>query len=88
MSFPCRVAGSVTYRYDIVRSSVIQEELVVESLLLQLRLFRPLNTSLLRSFFACATESRPQGRPRMRWRYYMSQLEKVTREREVWVFPA
>ncbi|KAK3550678.1 hypothetical protein QTP70_002404 [Hemibagrus guttatus] len=105
MSFLRRVAGRSPLR-DRVRSSVTQEELGVEPLLLhmergQLRwlghLFRMppgrLPGEVLR---ACPTGKRPRGRPRTRWRDYVSrlawerlgvppeELEEVSGEREVW----
>ncbi|KAK3564029.1 hypothetical protein QTP86_006952 [Hemibagrus guttatus] len=82
MSFLRRVAGHSLR--DRVRSSVIQEELGVEPLLLhiergQLRwlghLFRlPLGRLPGEVFWACPTGKRPRGRPRTRWRDYVSQL--------------
>ncbi|KAI3368718.1 hypothetical protein L3Q82_025413 [Scortum barcoo] len=69
---------------DRVRSSVIREELGVEPLLLriersQLRwlghLFRMPPGRLPREVFqACPTGRRPRGRPRTRWRDYVSRL--------------
>ncbi|KAI3353877.1 hypothetical protein L3Q82_005084 [Scortum barcoo] len=69
---------------DRVRSSVTREELGVEPLLLhiersQLRwlghLFRMPPGRLPREVFqACPTGRRPRGRPRTRWRDYVSQL--------------
>ncbi len=104
MSFLCRVAGRSLR--DRVRSSVTLEELRVESLLLgiersQLRwlghLFRiPPGCRPGEVFLASPTGKRPQGRPRTRWRDYVSRLacerlgippeeqEEVSREREVW----
>jgi hypothetical protein len=104
MSFLRRVAGR-TLR-DRVRSSVTREELGVESLLLhversQLRwlghLFRMPPGRLPREVFqACPIGRRPRGRPRTRWRDYVSelawcrlgvppeQLEEVCEDREVW----
>ncbi|KAA0706920.1 hypothetical protein E1301_Tti002240 [Triplophysa tibetana] len=92
MSFLCRVAGRSLR--DRVRSSVTWEELRVEPLLLhiergQLRwlghLFRmPPGRLPGKVFRACPTGRRPRGRPRTRWRDYVSQLEEVSREREVW----
>ncbi|KAK3548138.1 hypothetical protein QTP70_004870 [Hemibagrus guttatus] len=104
MSFLRRVAGRSLR--DRVRSSVIQEELGVEPLLLhiergQLRwlrhLFRmPPGRLPGEVSRACPTGKRPRGRPRTRWRDYVSQLawarlwvppeelEDVSGEREVW----
>ncbi|KAK3519769.1 hypothetical protein QTP70_003908 [Hemibagrus guttatus] len=104
MSFLRRVVG-LSLR-DRVRSSVTREELGVEPLLLhvergQLRwlghLFRMPPGHLPGEVFrACPTRKRPQGRPRTRWRDYVSQLaweclgvpleelEEVSGEREVW----
>ncbi|KAK3561495.1 hypothetical protein QTP86_005996 [Hemibagrus guttatus] len=103
MSFLCRVAGRSLR--DRVRSSVTWEELGVEPLLLhietgQLRwlghLFRmPPGRLPGEVFRACATGKRPWGRPRTRWRDYVSrliweclgippeELEEVSGEREV-----
>uniref|UniRef100_A0A8C9VLN8 Reverse transcriptase domain-containing protein n=1 Tax=Scleropages formosus TaxID=113540 RepID=A0A8C9VLN8_SCLFO len=82
MSFLRRVAGR-TLR-DRVRSSVTREELGVEPLLLriersQLRwlghLFRmPPGRLPGEVFRACPTGRRPRGRPRTRWRDYVSRL--------------
>ena len=104
MSFLRRVAGRSLR--DRVRSSVTREELRVEPLLLhiersQLRwlghLFRMPPGRLPREVFqARLTGRRPRGRPRTRWRDYVSrlawerlgvppeELEEVAREREVW----
>ncbi len=104
MSFLRRVAGRSLR--DRVRSSVTREELRVEPLLLhiergQLRwlghLFRmPPGRLPGKVFQACPTGRRSRGRPRTRWRYYVSrlawerlgvppeELEEVSREREVW----
>ncbi|KAK3575585.1 hypothetical protein QTP86_030518 [Hemibagrus guttatus] len=104
MSFLRRVAGCSVR--DKVRSSVTREELGVEPLLLhiergQLRwlghLFRmPPGRLPGEVFRACPTGKRPQGRPRTRWRDYVSrlawerlgvppeELEEVSGEREVW----
>ncbi|KAI3362006.1 hypothetical protein L3Q82_012348 [Scortum barcoo] len=78
----CRVAGRSLR--DRVRSSVTLRELGVEPLLLcieksQLRwlghLFRMPPGRLPREVFqACPTGRRPRGRPRTRWRDYVSQL--------------
>ncbi|KAK3521248.1 hypothetical protein QTP70_001543 [Hemibagrus guttatus] len=83
LSFLRRVAGCSLR--DRVRSSVTREELGVEPLLLhiergQLRwlghLFRmPLGHLPGEVFRACPTGKRPQGRPRTRWRDYVSRLE-------------
>ncbi|KAI3377487.1 hypothetical protein L3Q82_008668, partial [Scortum barcoo] len=80
MSFLRRVAGRSLR--DRVRSSVTREELGVEPLLLriersQLRwlghLFRMPPGRLPREVFqACPTGRRPRGRPRTRWRDYVS----------------
>ncbi|KAK3515996.1 hypothetical protein QTP70_000711 [Hemibagrus guttatus] len=102
MSFLRRVAGHSLR--DRVRSSVTREELGVEPLLLhiekgQLRwlrhLFRmPPGRLPGEVFRACPTRKRPQGRPRTRWRDYVSrlawerlrvppeELEEVSGERE------
>ncbi|KAI3359480.1 hypothetical protein L3Q82_013884 [Scortum barcoo] len=82
MSFLRRVAGRSLR--DRVRSSVTREELGVEPLLLhiersQLRwlghLFRMPPGRLPREVFqACPTGRRPRGRPRTRWRDYVSRL--------------
>ncbi|CAM4556599.1 unnamed protein product [Leuciscus chuanchicus] len=104
MSFLRRVAGRSLR--DRVRSSVTREELRVEPLLLhiergQLRwlwhLFRmPPGRLPGKVFRARPTGRRPRGRPRTRWRDYVSrlawerlgvppeELEEVSREREVW----
>ncbi|KAK3511307.1 hypothetical protein QTP70_000398 [Hemibagrus guttatus] len=104
MSFLRRVAGRSLR--DRVRSSVTREELGVEPLLLhiergQLRwlghLFRmPPGRLPGEVFRACPTWKRPRGRPRTRWRDYVSrlawerlgvppeELEDVSGEREVW----
>ncbi|KAK3524832.1 hypothetical protein QTP86_007573 [Hemibagrus guttatus] len=102
MSFLRRVAGHSLR--DRVRSSVTQEELGAEPLLLhiergQLRwlghLFRMPPGHLPGEVFrACPTGKRPRGRPRTRWRDYVSrlawehlgvppeELEEVSGERE------
>ncbi|KAK3564674.1 hypothetical protein QTP86_024821 [Hemibagrus guttatus] len=104
MSFLRRVVGRSLR--DRVRSSVTREELGVELLLLhiergQLRwlghLFRmPPGRLPGEVFRACPTGKRPRGRPRTRWRDYVSrlawerlgvppeELEEVSGEREVW----
>ncbi|KAK3542555.1 hypothetical protein QTP86_029613, partial [Hemibagrus guttatus] len=104
MSFLRRVAGSSLR--DRVRSSVTQEGLGVEPLLLhiergQLRWLRhlfwmPPGRLPGEVFRACPTGKRPRGKPRTRWRDYVSQLaweclgvppeelEKVSGEREIW----
>ena len=104
ISFLHRVAGH-TLRYR-VRSSVTREELGVQPLLLhiqrdQLRWIRhlfqmPPGRLPGEVFRACPARRRPQGRPRTRWRDYVSQLawerlgvppeelEEVSGEREVW----
>nr|XP_049618290.1 E3 SUMO-protein ligase PIAS2 isoform X1 [Syngnathus scovelli]XP_049618292.1 E3 SUMO-protein ligase PIAS2 isoform X1 [Syngnathus scovelli]XP_049618293.1 E3 SUMO-protein ligase PIAS2 isoform X1 [Syngnathus scovelli] len=104
MSFLRRMSG-LSFR-DRVRSSVIRERLGVESLLLhversQMRwlghLIRmPPGRLPGEVFRACPTGRRPRGRPRTRWRDYVSQLawerlgiprdelDEVAGEREVW----
>ena len=104
MSFLRRVAG-FSLR-DRVRSSVIRQGLGVEPLLLriersQLRwlghLIRmPPGRLPGEVFRACPTGRRPRGRPRTRWRDYVSllawerlgipriELDEVVGEREVW----
>ena len=82
MSFLHRVVGRCLR--DRVRSSVTQEELGVELLLLhiersQLRwlwhLFRmPLGRLPREVFLARPAGRRPQGRPRTRWSNYVAQL--------------
>jgi len=105
MSFLRRVAG-LSLR-ERVGSSDIRRELGVEPLLLrversQLRWFghlirTPPGRLPLEVFQAPPTGRRPRGRPRTRWRDYISQLawerlgipqnelENVAGEREVWV---
>ena len=104
MSFLRRVAG-LPFR-DRVRSSVIREELGVDPLLLrversQMRWFghlvrMPPGRLPGEVFRARPTGRRPWGRPRTRWRDYVSQLawehlgipreelDEVAGEREVW----
>ncbi|TWW59254.1 hypothetical protein D4764_06G0007840 [Takifugu flavidus] len=104
MSFLRRVAG-LSLR-DRVRSSAIREELGVESLLLRVErsqmgwlghLVRmPPGRLPGEVFRACPSGGRPPGRPRTRWRDYVSrlawerlgippdELEEVAGEREVW----
>ena len=104
MRFLRRVAG-FSLR-DRVRSSVIREGLGVESLLLrversQLRWFGHLSRMpagcLPREVYqACPTGKRPRGRPRIRWRNYISNLAEerlgipepeladAARERKAW----
>ncbi len=103
MSFLRRVAGRSLR--DKMRSSVTREEFRVEPLLLdiersQLRwlghLFWVPPWCLPGAFRARPTRRRPWGRPRTRWRDYVSRLdwerlgippeeqEEVSREREVW----
>jgi len=104
MSFLCRVAG-LSLR-DRVRSSDIQRELGVEPLLLriersQLRWFghlirMPPGRLPLEVFRARPTGRSPRGRPRTRWRDYISllawehlgipqvELESVAGEKEAW----
>uniref|UniRef100_A0A8C5CRJ5 Reverse transcriptase domain-containing protein n=1 Tax=Gadus morhua TaxID=8049 RepID=A0A8C5CRJ5_GADMO len=104
MSFLRRVAG-VSLR-DRVRSSAIREELGLEPLLLylersQLRWFghlvrMPTGRLPWEVFQARPVGRRPRGRPRTRWRDYIStlawerlgippsELVNVAREREVW----
>ncbi|KAK3542767.1 hypothetical protein QTP70_002969 [Hemibagrus guttatus] len=103
MSFLRRVAGRSLR--DRVRSSVTREELGVEPLLLHIErgqlmwlghLFRmPPGRLPGEVFRACPTRKRPRGRPRTRWRDYVSrlawehlrvppeELEEVSGEREV-----
>ncbi|TWW64621.1 hypothetical protein D4764_22G0002680 [Takifugu flavidus] len=95
-----------TLTYDRVRSSAIREELGVESLLLRVErsqmgwLGHPVRMPPGRLpgevFRACPSGRRPPGRPRTRWRDYVSrlvwerlgippdELEEVAGEREVW----
>ncbi|TWW69275.1 hypothetical protein D4764_18G0000810 [Takifugu flavidus] len=104
MSFLRRVAG-LSLR-DRVRSSAIREELGVEPLLLRIErsqmrwlghLVRmPPGRHPGEVFRACPSGRRPPGRPRTRWRDYVSrlvwerlgippdELEEVAGEREVW----
>ncbi|KAK0154376.1 putative uncharacterized transposon-derived protein F52C9.6 [Merluccius polli] len=104
MSFLCRVAG-LSLR-DRVRSSVIREELGVDPLLLRVErsqmrwlghLVRmPPGRLPGEVFRARPTSRRPRGRPRTRWRDYVSrlaweglgipqeELDEVAGEREVW----
>ncbi|TWW69196.1 hypothetical protein D4764_18G0000020 [Takifugu flavidus] len=104
MSFLRRVAG-LSLR-DRVRSSAIREELGVESLLLRVErsqmgwlghLVRmPPGRLPGEVFRACPSGRRPPGRPKTRWRDYVSrlawerlgippdELEEVAGEREVW----
>ncbi|KAK5925540.1 hypothetical protein CgunFtcFv8_018055 [Champsocephalus gunnari] len=104
MGFLCRVAG-VSLR-DKVRSSVIREGLGVEPLLLrversQLRWFghlvrMPPGRLPREVFQAHPAGRRPRGRPRTRWRDYISslawerlgipqsELVDVAREKKVW----
>ncbi|TWW81657.1 hypothetical protein D4764_01G0014720 [Takifugu flavidus] len=104
MSFLRRVAG-LSLR-DRVRSSAIQEALGVEPLLLRVErsqmrwlghLVRmPPGRLPGEVFRACPSGRRPPGRPRTRWRDYVSrlawerlgippdELEEVAGEREVW----
>ncbi|TWW54837.1 hypothetical protein D4764_0216900 [Takifugu flavidus] len=63
MSFLPRVAG-LSLR-DRVRSSDIREELGVEPLLLHIE---------RKVFRTCPTGRRPRGRPRTKWRDYISHL--------------
>ncbi|TWW73530.1 hypothetical protein D4764_15G0009240 [Takifugu flavidus] len=102
------VASTVmrTLHRDRVRSSAIREELGVESLLLRVErsqmgwlghLVRmPPGRLPGEVFRACPSGRRPPGRPRTRWRDYVSrlawerlgippdELEEVAGEREVW----
>ncbi|KAK3561362.1 hypothetical protein QTP86_030660 [Hemibagrus guttatus] len=102
MSFLRRVAGRSLR--DRVRSSVTRQELGVEPLLLHIKrgqlrwlghLFRmPPGRLPGEVFRACPTGKRPRGRPRTRWRDYVSwlareclgvppeELEEVSGERE------
>ncbi|KAK3565347.1 hypothetical protein QTP86_007134 [Hemibagrus guttatus] len=104
MSFLRRVARSSLR--DRVRSSVTQEELGVDPLLLHIKrgqlrwlghlFWMPPGRLPGEVFRACPTGRRPRGRPRTRWRDYVSQLawerlgvppeelEEVSGEREVW----
>uniref|UniRef100_A0A8C6NIQ5 Reverse transcriptase domain-containing protein n=1 Tax=Nothobranchius furzeri TaxID=105023 RepID=A0A8C6NIQ5_NOTFU len=97
MSFLRRVAG-LSLR-DRVRSSVIQEGLGVDPLLLHIersQLRWPPGCLPGEVFQACLTGRRPKGRPRTRWRDYVPHLAKerlgispeelaqVAGEREVW----
>ncbi|KAK3507252.1 hypothetical protein QTP70_012159 [Hemibagrus guttatus] len=82
MSFLHRVVGRSLR--DRVRSPVTQEELGVEPLLLHIKrgqlrwlrhLFRmPPGRLPGEAFRACPTGKRPRGRPRTRWRDYVSRL--------------
>ncbi|KAK3507223.1 hypothetical protein QTP70_011005 [Hemibagrus guttatus] len=103
MIFLRRVAGRSLR--DRVRSSVTREELGVEPLLLHIErrqlgwlgyLFRmPPGRLPGEVFWACPTGKRPRGRPRTRWRDYVSrlswerlgvpleELEEVSGEREM-----
>ena len=101
MGFFRRVSG-LSLR-DRVRSLVTQEGLVVELLLLRIErsqmrwlghLVRRLPVEVFR---ARPTGRKPRGRPRMRWRDYVSrltweslgvppeELEEVAGDRDVWV---
>ncbi|TWW69186.1 R2DM Retrovirus-related Pol polyprotein from type II retrotransposable element, partial [Takifugu flavidus] len=101
MSFLCRVAG-LNLR-DRVRSSDIREELGVEPLLLHIERSKlghlarmPSGRLPLEVFRTCPTGRRPRGRPRSRWRDYISglawerlgvspeELMEVAGERAVW----
>ncbi len=94
MSFLRRVSGHSLR--DRVKSSVTREELRVELRWLG-HLFRmPPGRLPGKVFRARPTGRRPRGRPRTRWRDYVSrlawerlgvppeELEEVSREREVW----
>ena len=105
MGFLCRVSG-LSLR-DRVRSSIIWEGLGVEPLLLRIErsqmrwlghLVRmPPGRLPGEVFRARPTGRRPRGRPRTRWRDYVSrlawerlgvppeELEKVAGDRDVWV---
>ncbi|TWW60956.1 hypothetical protein D4764_05G0010460 [Takifugu flavidus] len=81
MSFLCRVAG-LSHR-DRVRSSSIREELGVEPLLLHIErsqmrwlghLVRMPPGRLPGEVFRACPSRRPPGRPRTRWRDYVSRL--------------
>ncbi|KAK3516010.1 hypothetical protein QTP70_000994 [Hemibagrus guttatus] len=102
MSILRRVAGRSLR--DRVRSSVTREELGVEPLLLHIErgqlwwlahlFWMPPGRLPGEVFRACPTEKRPRGRPKTRWRDYVSrlarkrlgvppeELEEVSRERE------
>ncbi|KAK0148447.1 putative uncharacterized transposon-derived protein F52C9.6 [Merluccius polli] len=96
MSFLRRVAG-LSLR-DRVRSSVIREELGVDPLLLRVERsqMRWLGHLVRMPPWARPTGRRPRGRPRTRWRDYVSrlawerlgipqeELAEVAGEREVW----
>ncbi|TWW74373.1 hypothetical protein D4764_14G0003740 [Takifugu flavidus] len=104
MSFLRRVAG-LSLR-DRVRSSDIREGLGVEPLLLHIERSQlgwlghlarmPSGRLPLEVFQTCPTGRRPRGRPRTRWRDYISRLAwerlvvppeelmEVARERAVW----
>ncbi|TWW57295.1 hypothetical protein D4764_07G0000140 [Takifugu flavidus] len=91
---------------DRVRSSDIQEKLGVEQLLLHIErsqlgwlghlAMMPSGRLPLEVFWTCPTGRRPRGRPRTRWRDYISRLAweqlgvppeelmKVAGERAVW----
>ncbi|TWW71236.1 hypothetical protein D4764_17G0007190 [Takifugu flavidus] len=91
-----RVAG-LSLR-DRVRSSAIREKLRVEPLLLRVERSKmrwlghlvrmPPGRLPGEVFRACPSSRRPPGRPRTRWRDYVSrlawELEEVAGEREVW----
>ncbi|KAK3507140.1 hypothetical protein QTP70_008534 [Hemibagrus guttatus] len=82
MSFLRRMAGRSLR--DRLRSSVTREELGVEPLLLHIKrgqlrwlghlFWMPLGRLPGEVFRACPTGKRPQGRPRTRWRDYVSRL--------------
>ncbi|TWW81730.1 R2DM Retrovirus-related Pol polyprotein from type II retrotransposable element [Takifugu flavidus] len=108
MSFLRRVAGLgwASHPRDRVRSSAIWEELGVEPLLLRVERSQmgwlghlvkmPPGRLPGEVFRACPSGRRPPGRPRTRWRDYVSrlawerlgippdELEEVAGEREVW----
>ncbi|TWW77410.1 Cytoplasmic dynein 2 heavy chain 1 [Takifugu flavidus] len=108
MSFLCRVAG--LNLKDRMRSSDIREELGVKPLLLHIKRSQlgwlghlarmPSGRLPLEVFQTCPTGRRPRGRPRTRWRDYIShlawerlgvppeELMKVAGERAVWAAPA
>ncbi|TWW77475.1 hypothetical protein D4764_12G0008650 [Takifugu flavidus] len=101
LSYPHLWVAGLSLR-DRVRSSAIREELGVESLLLRVErsqmrwLGHQVRMPPGEVFRACPSGRRPPGRPRTRWRDYVSrlvwerlgipsdELEEVAGEREVW----